>query len=136
MTDEDYLKRAIEVSQKSEEPVKCGCVIVQDDHIIAEEYNSQRADNVAVHHAEVKAVYQANRKLKSRKLVGAIVYCSCEPCVMCLVALSLAQVGRIVYSQTMKEFSAVDDPMTALNLQKFAEKYLRSVPVLEKLVIS
>src|SRR3981081_1331696 len=110
MTDKGYLQRAIDLSRKSDEPIKCACIIVQNGQILAETFNSQRADNVAVHHAEVKAVEAANKEIGSRKLEGATAYCSCEPCVMCLSALSLAQVERIVYSETMSEV-APNDPM-------------------------
>jgi len=134
MTDKEYLERAVKLSKESNEPIKCACIIVQNGKILAETFNSQRTDNVAVHHAEVKAVKTANEKVGSRKLEGATAYCSCEPCVMCLSALSLAQVERIIYSETMNEV-APEDPMGQLDAASFAKQYLNFVPKLERLLL-
>lgn len=135
MADREYLLRALELAGESTEPVKCACIIVQNGEIIAAEFNSQHADEVAVHHAEVKAVYQANRKTGKRILLNSTAYCSCEPCSMCLTALSLARVDRIVYRYSMKEMSAQDDPMAQLDSNEFARKYLKYVPKIEQLLL-
>lgn len=129
--DVKHLKRAIELSRRSPEPIGCGVVIVDSDgSVLAETYNSQRADNIAVHHAEIKAIIQANRKTGSRKLEGAA-YCSCEPCAMCLTALSYAKVGRIVFYKRMIDLFP-DDPQSQLDPYVFAAG-LNFVPKLEQL---
>jgi tRNA(Arg) A34 adenosine deaminase TadA len=133
MDDKTLLQRAITLSEQSTEPVKCGCVLVRDREVLAEAFNSQRADQVVVHHAEVKAVTAANQKLGVKNLEGTTAYCSCEPCVMCLTALSVARVGRIVYGQTMKEVSG-GMPMGELDSAAFAKQYLNFVPKLEHLL--
>lgn len=134
MKDADYLKMAVKLAAESKEPVGCGCVLVKDGQIVAGTYNSQREDRQVIHHAEIKALQAANRHLRSRTLEGVTAYCSCEPCVMCLTALSLARVQRIVYSQTMKEV-APKDPMAQIDSEAFAEQ-LNFVPKLERLVVS
>lgn len=131
MTDAQYLQRAVALAQASPEPVGCGVLIVLDGHVVAETYNSQRADNIAVHHAEIKAIIQANQALQSRKLAGAVAYCSCEPCAMCLTALSYAKVARIVFYKTMKDLFP-DDPQSQLNPFEYI-KGLNFVPKLEQL---
>jgi len=131
MTDHQYLQQAIQMSQKSPEPVGCGVLIVQDGAVLAKTHNSQRADNIAVNHAEIKAIIEANKKLGSRKLANAVAYCSCEPCAMCLTALSYAKVARIVFNKFMKDLFP-DDPQSQLNPFEYA-KTLNFVPVLEKL---
>lgn len=133
MLDKDFLKRAVEVAQKSPEPVGCGTVIVQNGEIIAEMHNSQRADNIAVHHAEIKAIIQANKALDTRKLENSTAYCSCEPCAMCLTALSYAKVGRIVFYQTMKDLFP-DDPQSQLDPYSYVHG-LNFVPRIEQLSI-
>ena len=135
MTDREYLSRAIKLSHESAEPTKCACILVKDGEVIAETFNSQRADVRTMHHAEIKAIDIANEKLGQCSLAGTVAYCSCEPCVMCLSALSLARVDRIVYDQRMIDV-APDYPMSRLDSQDFADKYLQSAPKLERLVIS
>ncbi len=132
--DIEFLKQAIALVDGSEERVKCGVVLVQGDEIIAGAFNSQRADKQAINHAEIKALQAANRHLRSRTLQGVTAYCSCEPCVMCLTALSLAKIDRIVYAQTMKELSP-KDPMAQIDSEAFV-KQLNFVPKLEHLVVS
>jgi guanine deaminase len=133
MTDVEYISRAISAASRSPEEIGCGCVIVQDGKIIAEEYSSQRAVEIAVHHAELKAVYQANRSIGKRVLRGAVAYCSCEPCSMCLAALSYAKVERIVYAYTMKDLFP-HDRQSDLVSQEFVTQ-LNFIPKIEQLVV-
>ena len=131
MDDNDYLKQAVNLAAQSQEPNACAAIIVIDNKIIAEAFNSQRADNVAVHHAEIKAIIAANKKLDSRTLIGATAYCSCEPCAMRLTALSYAKVERIVFNKTMHELSP-SDPQSQLDSYTFAQS-LNFVPKLEQI---
>jgi guanine deaminase len=109
MTDKELIERVQRLAQDSKEEVKCACVLVKDGEVLAEEVNSQHVDNMAVNHAEIKAVVGANYRSGSRILAHAIAYCSCEPCAMCLTALSYAKVERIVYAKSMKETSPEDN---------------------------
>lgn len=131
MTDQRYLQQAIAMSKKSPEPVGCGVLIVQNGNVIAKTYNSQRADNIAIHHAEIKAVIQANKHTGSRKLEDATAYCSCEPCAMCLTALSYAKVSRIVFNKSMQDLFP-DDPQSQLDPFEYV-KTLNFIPALEQL---
>lgn len=131
MKDKEFIARAVELAGQSPEPIGCGVVIVSDGKVIAEAYNSQRADNIAVHHAEVKAIIAANKALNSRKLENAVAYCSCEPCAMCLTALSYAKVKRIVFHKTMRDFFP-DDAQSSLDPYNYV-KGLNFVPELEQL---
>jgi tRNA(Arg) A34 adenosine deaminase TadA len=134
MNDTKFLSRALSLAEKSTEPVKCACILVRDGEILAEAYNTQRADQIIVHHAEVKAITDANLRLKIANLSGTTAYCSCEPCVMCLTALSLAKIERIVYRHSMKEVSG-GMPMGNLDAVAFAEKYLNTIPKIEQLLV-
>lgn len=119
LSDDDYLKKAVHLGQQSIETVGCGVVIVSaEGEILAEAYNSQEVDGVAVHHAEIKAIVAANRKTGSRKLKGAIAYCSCEPCAMCLAALSYAKVDRIIFRDRMADLFP-DDPQSQFDSHVF-----------------
>lgn len=131
MDDKYYLQQAVELAEQSTEPNKCGAIIVMNDEIIAAEFNSQRADSIAVNHAEIKAIVTANKKTGGRILTGATAYCSCEPCAMCLTALSYAKVERIVFQKTMHDLSPID-PQSQLDSYAFAAG-LNFVPKLEQL---
>jgi len=129
--DEKCLKRAVELAEMSPEEVGCGVVIVQKGIVVAEAYNSQKTDNIAVNHAEIKAIIAANKLLGTRKLEDATAYCSCEPCTMCLTALSYAKVPRIVFHKTMKD-AFPDDTQSKLDVYEFV-KGLNFTPNIEQI---
>jgi tRNA(adenine34) deaminase len=48
-------------------------------------------------HAEIVALRRAARRAGNHRLTGASIYCTLEPCPMCLGALVQARVGELVY---------------------------------------
>jgi len=129
MQDQDFLKQALLIAEYSPEEVGCGAVIVRDGEVIAKAFNSQNHDRLAINHAEIKVLELASKALMSRKLPGATIYCSCEPCVMCLAALSFANIKRIVYVHTLAELFP-GDPVAKIDAAAFVGQ-LNFVPRLE-----
>jgi tRNA(Arg) A34 adenosine deaminase TadA len=68
-----------------------GAVVVKDGIIIGEGYNQVTSSNDPTAHAEIMAIRDACRKLKSFQLTGCEIYSSCEPCPMCLGAIYWAR---------------------------------------------
>ena len=130
-TDTHYLYLALNEAEKSTEPIGCGVVIVKNNTVIAKTHNTQRADNIVINHAEINAIRAANNKEEKRKLSNTVAYCSCEPCLMCLVALSLANVERIVFKYRMKDLFP-DDPLAKVDSASIL-KYLNFQPKLEQI---
>ena len=95
------MKLAVNEAKKSKEPIKVGCVIVKDGKVIAGGYNTQRDDCDASAHAEVNAIRSAGKKLKSKYLKDCTIYTTCEPCVMCLTAISYARIPWLVYGSNL-----------------------------------
>ena len=62
--DEKYMKEAIRQAEKAYkiEEVPIGCVIVQDDKIIARGYNRRNIDKNTLSHAELNARKKASKK--------------------------------------------------------------------------
>lgn len=108
---------AISEAKKSSEPLKCGAAIVRGEQILAAANNSSHQDNDASAHAEVNAIRKAGEKVGSKYLDGCTIYCTCEPCVMCLSAISFARIGTIVYGLTLREVfpkeKIIDIPLDA-----------------------
>ncbi len=94
---------AIEKAKKSKEKPGCGAVIVRDGTVIAKAFNSQRSDCNSSAHAEINAIKKAGALLKSKNLENCEIYSTCEPCVMCLAALSYAKVKKVVYGLSLRE---------------------------------
>ena len=121
-TDEkDYMRLAIKAAKKSTEEVGCGVVIVKDGVVIAKSYNTQRKTHNAGAHAEMNAIRLAGKKISNKNLQGATAYCTREPCIMCLSALSYAKVSKVVFGLTMKETYS-PDRIINIEVEEFLEK--------------
>lgn len=77
-----------------------GCVVVQNEKIIAEGNNSVISKNDPTAHAEVVAIRNACEHLGTFQLTGCDIYTSCEPCPMCLGAIYWARPDHIYYAAT------------------------------------
>ncbi len=101
--DKKFMKIAIEEAKRSSEKGMCGAVIVKDGVIIAAAHNTQRSSNDASAHAEINAIRLAGKELGGKYLEGCTIYCTCEPCTMCLSAIAFARIGRIVYGLSLSD---------------------------------
>lgn len=99
MNDTTYLDEAIELAHKNTanggRPF--GALLVMGNKVIARAVNQIDHDHDPTAHAELLALRKAAKALKATKLDGATVYASGQPCPMCLAAMHLAGVARIVY---------------------------------------
>lgn len=99
MTDEEYMKKALEQAQaafdKDEIPV--GAVVVCRDRIIARAHNLTETLNDVTAHAEMQAITAAADALGGKYLDVCTLYVTVEPCVMCAGAIGWSQLGRLVY---------------------------------------
>ncbi len=98
-----FLNRAIELA---DENIERGCggplgaVVVKGGNIIAEGANHVTTHNDPTAHAEVVAIRKACEVLNDFQLLGCDIYCSCEPCPMCLGAIYWARARAIYYAAT------------------------------------
>jgi tRNA(adenine34) deaminase len=78
--------------------VPVGCVIVNDQGLVSEGFNTREAAQDPTGHAEITALREASRKLGRWRLSDCTVYVTLEPCFMCAGALVHARVKRVVYA--------------------------------------
>ena len=102
MTDEDYMRRALELARRGQEEgeVPVGAVVVLDDQVIGEGWNRPITASDPTAHAEIQALRAASSSTKNYRLTGATLYVTLEPCDMCLGAMFHARIGRVVYGAT------------------------------------
>ena len=84
-----------------------GAVVVKNGRIVGRGWNQVTSTNDPTAHAEVMAIRDACKKLKSYDLSEALIYTSCEPCPMCLAAIYWARVGGIYYGNTRKDAAKI-----------------------------
>ncbi len=75
-----------------------GAVITRGEEIIATAVNEVLSTHDPTAHAEVQAIRKATAALGDHDLSGCEIYCSCEPCPMCLGAIYWSGIGKIVYA--------------------------------------
>ena len=105
-----FMKEAIELSRKNIREGKggpFGTVIVKDSTIIARGTNLVTSTNDPTAHAEIVAIREACRILRSFQLDGCTIYTSCEPCPMCLGAMYWARPKAIYFANTRNDAAAV-----------------------------
>jgi tRNA(Arg) A34 adenosine deaminase TadA len=81
---------------KAEGNMPVGSVIVRDGRVIGSGHNTVASERDSTNHAEVAAIRDACRKLGTADISGATLYTAMEPCPMCLWAIHLAGIGRLV----------------------------------------
>ncbi|EIE26984.1 catalytic/ hydrolase/ zinc ion binding protein [Coccomyxa subellipsoidea C-169] len=81
--------------------VPIGCIIVQDDEVIAAGSNLTNESRNATRHAEMDAVDKIFANIAGPDRNHAFERCrlfvTCEPCIMCAGALSLLRFAQVVY---------------------------------------
>lgn len=80
-----------------------GCVIVKDGIVIGKGNNQVLSSNDPTAHAEVVAIREACKTLRTFQLDGCEIYTSCEPCPMCLGAIYWARPEKVFYANTRHE---------------------------------
>ena len=98
--DKIFLLRAVEIAGSGIENGggPFGAVITRDGKIISEAFNMVVLNNDPTAHAEILAIRQAAKVLRSHDLDKCTLYTSCEPCPMCLGAIYWAGIKKVVYA--------------------------------------
>lgn len=104
--DDAFLRRAIALSAEAartpgSEPF--GAVVVRDGTILGEGFNRSRARLDPTSHGETEAIRDACARLGTLDLAGATVFTSCEPCALCVVAMEITGIARVVYAAALAD---------------------------------
>ncbi len=83
---------------KSLGEVPIGAVVVHDGEIIGRGHNLRETSNDPTTHAEMIAIRMAAEKIGHWRLLDTTLYVTLEPCVMCMGAIILARIPRLVYA--------------------------------------
>ncbi|KAF1010501.1 MAG: Guanine deaminase [Pseudomonas fluorescens] len=97
--DQRHLQRAIELARdnvaRGGRPF--GAVLTRNDEPLAEAANEIHLGGDPTAHAELLTIRAASRQLGPR-LDGCVIYASGQPCPMCLSAMYLCGVSRVVFA--------------------------------------
>tara|TARA_B100000809_G_scaffold9699_1_gene9189 strand:+ start:1191 stop:1670 length:480 start_codon:yes stop_codon:yes gene_type:complete len=106
-----FMRKAIRLSMENVQSGNggpFGTVIVKNGKIIATGVNEVTKSNDPTAHAEMIAIRNACEKLNSFQLDGCDIYCSCEPCPMCLGAIYWARPKSIYFANSKKDAAEIN----------------------------
>ncbi len=86
----NYFKSALNEAMqgvKQGDGAPFGACIVYGEEIIALSHDTVLKENDATCHAEINAIRMASRRLANYQLTSCSIYCTSEPCPMCLSAI-------------------------------------------------
>ena len=105
-----FMIKAIQLSIKSVNSGTgpFGAVIVKNNKIISEGFNTVTLVNDPTSHAEIAAIRIACKDLNNFSLKGCDLYTTCEPCPMCLSAIYWAKIDKVYYANTRSDAQKID----------------------------
>ncbi|WP_026499833.1 tRNA adenosine(34) deaminase TadA [Caldibacillus debilis] len=118
---EYYMRMAIEEAKKAEEKqeVPIGCVIVLGDTVIARAHNLRETLQNPLAHAEILAVNEAAKRLKSWRLEDTEMFVTLEPCPMCAGSIVQSRIKRVVYGASDPKAGCAGTLMNLLQEERF-----------------
>lgn len=132
--DERYMKEAIKQAKKAYalDEVPIGCVIVQDNKIIARGYNRRNTDKNALAHAEISAIKKASKKNGDWRLEDCTMYVTLEPCQMCAGAIVQSRMKKVVIGAMNPKAGCAGSIINILQMKQFNHQVEMENGILEK----
>ena len=113
MTDEDLMRRALELARRGEAEgeVPIGALVVSNNEVLGEGWNRPIAAHDPTAHAEIEAMRAAAKAVGNYRLAGATLYVTLEPCDMCVGAMFHARIARVVFGATDPKKQVLKNPV-------------------------
>ncbi len=107
------MQQAIYEAEKAlgDDEVPVGAVLVKENKILHRAYNQTLLKNDPTAHAEVLAIRAACHTFNNYRLPDCDLYVTLEPCAMCLGALILARIKRLIFGAYDPKAGAVESIM-------------------------
>jgi tRNA(adenine34) deaminase len=99
------LEEARQALRRGEVPI--GAVVIREGAVVGVGFNQPLSSGDPTAHAEIVALRAAAQSLGNYRLLGAALYVTVEPCLMCVGAALNARVERLVYGAPEPKFGAV-----------------------------
>lgn len=106
----DFMKQAITMADYTSSRNMggpFGACVVKYGKVIAVASNSVLIDNDPTAHAEINAIREACRRLKTYDLTGCELYATGYPCPMCLSAIMWANIDKVYYGTDLNDAEAI-----------------------------
>jgi tRNA(adenine34) deaminase len=97
--DMEFMQAALDLAKRAaaEGEVPVAALVVADNEVLSQAYNRREQWQDPTAHAELIAIREAAVRLGTWRLTGATLYVTLEPCAMCIGAVILSRISRLVY---------------------------------------
>jgi len=132
--DEKYMNAALREAKKAYklDEVPIGCVIVQNNKIIARGYNRRNTDKNTLAHAELSAIKKASKKTGDWRLEDCTMYVTLEPCQMCAGAIVQSRLGKVIIGSMNPKAGCAGSVINLLQMKQFNHQVEMVTGVLEE----
>lgn len=132
MNDEQYIDIAIDISKEA--PYPYGAIVVKNGEIIGRSADRTLIETSMYSHAELEAIESASKnKNLYGDLKGAIMYVSCEPCMMCMGAILYEEFSKVVYAATLQDSNDNYCPEMLTNIDELAKYGNSKIEIVKEL---
>lgn len=123
-----WMQRAIHLAKQAanQNEVPVGAVLIYENQIIGEGYNSPITHCDPSAHAEIIALRHGAKTKNNYRLIDSTLYVTLEPCLMCVGAIVYARVKRVVFGAKDLRYGAVESAF-----QIGASTVLNHLPIYE-----
>jgi tRNA(adenine34) deaminase len=107
--DERWIARCLELAREAaaNDEVPVGAIVVVDGEVVGVGRNRVEELRSPLAHAEMEALQAALAKMGVKRLPGAELYSTLEPCFLCAGAILHTRVRRVVFGARDPKFGAV-----------------------------
>ncbi len=112
------MKIALNLAQKACEldEVPVGALIVSNDgEILSQAHNLRESSLDPTGHAELLAIKKAAKAINSWRLIGAKLYVTLEPCMMCAGAIWQSRLSEVIYGASDPKHGFIHSIYTPFN---------------------
>jgi tRNA(adenine34) deaminase len=114
--DELFMRLAIREAERAlaHDDVPVGVVLVHGGEVSGAGHNERELREDPSAHAEMLAIREGARVLRSWRLLDTVLYVTLEPCAMCAGAIVLGRIPRVVYGTTDPKAGAAGSVLDVL----------------------
>ncbi|RDL45445.1 tRNA adenosine(34) deaminase TadA [Marinomonas piezotolerans] len=114
MNDEYWMSKAMELASAAaaENEIPVGAIVVLNDQVIGQGYNSPITCCDPTAHAEIQAIRDACANVNNYRLPESTLYVTLEPCSMCAGAIIHARIEKVVYGATEPKSGVAESQQT------------------------
>ncbi len=116
--DHNWMQQALLLAKQAAaaNEVPVGAIIVSGNQVIGTGFNQPISTHDPSAHAEIIALRDAAKRIQNYRLIGATMYVTLEPCIMCAGAMVHARIKRLVYGAPDPKTGAISSQARMLDL--------------------